>query len=1421
MILAVFSVVFCQANITYALPTQSITLSASSLSIPADGVSSITINALLIDSYGGVPDSGKVQFKTNRGHFSNGIKVSESIDVSGSTIAISLMSDKNDPGIAEISCTAVDTNGQNPVTQYITVSFNAVGFITLTASPTWLPADGKSSSNITALIANAGGVPVAVGTEVEFSTSNGLLSDGLQTPASSIKVQVVQVTGGIGSVNVSLIASVYPGNAVVTCTSNGMSQSATVVFGIGSITLSATPSTLPDDGKSSSEIKATIMNSAGLPVSAGTSVIFQTDLGKFSNGRKDITVGTIDNTGIITTSFTPDAEEGPGVATVICSSGHLVQSISISIGSLAVSSITMSANPTTLLANGASSSTITAKLLDISGNLLNQAGIPVTFETSMGLFSNGENKQTVSTVYIPPPNEPGKVVVSLIAPKVGSGPALVKCSIGGLSQAVIVNIEAGTTQVADIVISAVPTFLYASDTTSFSTITATLYTAEGKTVSGGLQVDFKTILGKFSTGEPTMTGYTNSSGVSVAYLFPSGLSGTAEISVTSGSIKRYVKVIFKEDPTIDKIVLSASPTSVPADNMTASTITAITYDQYGVQIQKPGMQLVFAIATGGVGHFSNNSSKITVATDDTGKATALVYSEKVGSAGISASTTDGNVNSDSVFVTFTGSGQPASIILTAEPTSLPAGSITPSKITATVYDENGKTVSSGLKINFETSLGLFANNSPKATATTNSSGVATAVLYSSGVVGTAKISAMADAVISIVYVNFTGTEPTSNIVLIADPPSIPAADKLVPSKLKATLYDSKGQVITAGAKVTFQTTLGYFSNGLKEMSGFTDATGIVTLNLYSEGTIGTAKVSASSNGITAFANVSFTGAGPTTEIVVTASPTSIPSDKTSYSVITATLYDKDGKTVASGVSVEFTTKLGYFTNNLKTTTVTTNSKGIATINVFSGSYVGLNEVTASSNGVTGYVYINFTGPGPSMDIVLSVSSDSISSDKLSYSAISATVYDMNGNKVNSGVAVDFATTLGYFSNSLKTITAYTNVAGVATAYLYSGSFVGIAQITVSSNNVTRYTYVNFTGPGPAASITMGSSSSWVPADGYSYVTIAAKITDSIGNGVAAGTSMIFMTTLGTFSNGKTTLISATPDATGVVSVSLISGSKTGIAVITCSSGSITGSVSLTMTKLEFETEPNNDMEHADAICFGNVYMSQLFSPYEEDWYYFTIKEPQRISINFLTTAIPEIAGDCKDSTTVGTYRVDIRDRDNNILMSYQNIDCSLDNGIWETGVVPAGTYYIAVYCPRLPDNGHYLSTRYYMAVFNELYRPCDGSDRLVNSASLSQDASAFNLHIPIIGSTSYFWVDLEYDPVPEIGLVFRLKNYGDIEDLDSYRSCNMATLFKGENNYILHIPNVMYKGVSYQTDLAYVPTTDGKIWFSISGIWLN
>ncbi|MCX5882747.1 MAG: hypothetical protein NTU74_13375, partial [Deltaproteobacteria bacterium] len=570
-----------------------------------------------------------------------------------------------------------------------------------------------------------------------------------------------------------------------------------------------------------------------------------------------------------------------------------------------------------------------------------------------------------------------------------------------------------------------------------------------------------------------------------------------------------------------------------------------------------------------------------------------------------------------------------------------------------------------------------------------------------------------------------------------------------------------------------------------------------------------------------------------TSFVLSADPAAVPAYDPSltvatfqFSSISAQLYNQNGTPLAlPDVSVVFTTTpagLAHFSNNLTTITVSTSASGNATALIYS-PVVGTAEINANIGSITANpVFVNFIGPGTTADIVLTANPVSNPADNQSASKITATLFDVNGNTENSGVKVTFTTSLGRFTNIDTSIDAYTDSKGVATAYVSSGT-IGIAQISASSNGVTRYVYVSFTGVGPPAFISLSATPNWIPADGYTFTAITAIIQDSAGQPVAAGTAMTFTTTLGVFENGKTTFQTVTPDNKGTVTVHLRSTntSATGTAVITCTSGSASQSLTVRIVQLEYESEPNNDVAHADVICFNHVYLSQLSSPYDEDWYTFTITTSSRIGINFITTAIPVIAGDCSKSTTVGTYRVDIRDGDNNVLMSYQNVDCSLDNGIWETGVVQSGKYYIVVFCPRLPDNSHYLSSPYYLAVFDNFYLPCGNSNNLMNLASLSPEASTYQLHVPIIDTTPNIWADLQYDPIPGAAMMFRLSDAGVLANLNGYSYCNQSFLSQVGGNFLLHIPEVIYDGVSYRADLTYVPTTDGQIWFMLSAAWLN
>ena len=203
----------------------SITLTADPTSIPADGLSSLTITATVLDSSGSpVNDGTTVTFTTDLGGFSRSFSKSSSISVSTSggtgVVIVSLIAGTT-PGIATVTADA------NSITQTIKVPFDIVSSgetasITLNPDPTCIPPDGFSSSTITATLHNSSGSPVSFGTYVSFTTTFGSFPGGTSDSGWT--------SNDSGIVTVSLIAGTTPGTATVRAMSNNVTQAVSVTF---------------------------------------------------------------------------------------------------------------------------------------------------------------------------------------------------------------------------------------------------------------------------------------------------------------------------------------------------------------------------------------------------------------------------------------------------------------------------------------------------------------------------------------------------------------------------------------------------------------------------------------------------------------------------------------------------------------------------------------------------------------------------------------------------------------------------------------------------------------------------------------------------------------------------------------------------------------------------------------------------------------------------------------------------------------------------------------------------------------------------------------------------------------------------------------------------------------------------------------
>ena len=146
------------------------------------------------------------------------------------------------------------------------------------------------------------------------------------------------------------------------------------------ITLISNVTALPING--STDIVAQLIEPAGTPPQRGTFVTFTTSLGRIQPPEAET-----DSSGRVTVKFL--AGTGSGTATINAISGGVsagTNTLKILVGTAAVGSVRVSANPTLLPANGGAS-TITAQTLDVNGNPLSSA--PVTFSTTAGTLDQG------------------------------------------------------------------------------------------------------------------------------------------------------------------------------------------------------------------------------------------------------------------------------------------------------------------------------------------------------------------------------------------------------------------------------------------------------------------------------------------------------------------------------------------------------------------------------------------------------------------------------------------------------------------------------------------------------------------------------------------------------------------------------------------------------------------------------------------------------------------------------------------------------------------------------------------------------------------------------------------------------------------------------------------------------------------------
>lgn len=898
---------------------------------------------------------------------------------------------------------------------------------------------------------------------------------------------------------------------------NGNSGSATAEIqvqvgsvSVGSTRVSATPTSIAADGKSTSTLRVELVDGDGNPVPGQAKSLTASLKETLSPTKRAL------KSAPQAAKLGPVAETAPGIYQAVLTAGNRAGTVVVSSkfekAALPDITITQSADAATghipagailattdnSAANGAAVNTVTATVTDANNNRIPGAAVSFSLSGSASVAA-GSSLSAVT-------DDKGLASVSFVskvAETVTVTAALDNGNSGSVDTRFVADSSTAGLDSGAVTVDKATVVANNSDAATFS---AVVKDANGNAVPN-FTVDWSSDKGTLSAGSSN----TDANGVATITLKHS-VAEAAQVTAKAGSSTVSAPLVnFSADTGsagIGSGDLSVDKTTLVANDTEIATYTALVKDANGNPV--PGVSVEWQTD---LGTLSGSSSL----TDASGNATITLKGTKAGDAQVSAATNGGAaVNAGKV--TFTADGSSASIgsgDLQVNKNILIANGTDAATFSATVKDAHGNPVN-GTTVNWATSKGTLSGS----TSTSGSDGVATITL-SDTLIGDAQVTAQTGTSgninapsVSFIADNASATLSSGDVTV--DKTSV-VANNVDVATFSARVKDANGNPVP-NFVVSWTTSKGTLSAG----STLTDANGLATVTLKDTlaGTTAVTAQSGSSASINAPA-VDFTADSTTAAIGsgdLSVDKTRIVANNTDQATFTAVVKDASGNPV-SGTTVTWATDLGAVT-----ATSTTDSAGKATTTL-KGTLAGNAQVTASVNGATPVNADKVTLAGDSA--TAAVGSGDISVDKTTLVAndselatYKAIVKDANGNVVE-GVTVNWTTDNG----SLSGATSVTGSDGVASVTL-KGKVAGDAQVAVKVGAAASVNapVVKLIADGTTASIGSGdltADKTTLVADNSAFVTYTAIVKDAGGN-LVSGANVSWATDLGTLSAATST-----------------------------------------------------------------------------------------------------------------------------------------------------------------------------------------------------------------------------------------------------------------------------------------------------------
>jgi adhesin/invasin len=920
--------------------------------------------------------------------------------------------------------------------------------------------------------------------------------------------QTLTFTNGVATFTNLTLAGTVGTNYVLSFTSSpsytaATSQNVTVTPGAVSAansTVTPTTATVFADGVSTQKFTVTLKDAQGNTFTSTSDTVV------FSRSNNLGTFGTTINTapGVYEGVYTSGTS--PGTDTITVSANSIALStqpvITLNPGIPSASTSTVSAAATSLTANGSSTSVVTIRLKDSSGNNIPRGGETVTIRVSSGTGSIGSVTDNSNGTY-----------TATYTSSTTSGAATLTASVGGtdIVDTETITLNPGTATKLGVTVQ--PSNSNASGATLATQPRVAIQDANGNTVTTASATITVGLVGTNGTLGGTLTANTSSGVATFSGLTLAGLtSNTYRLSFSAPTLTGLNSDLISITPGVASTATStviASNTSIVANGLTTSTITVQLKDAQGNNLTAAGGTVVVSKTSGGgtVGVTTNNNNGTYSAT--------FTSPTTVGTAVIQA-TVGGSTITDTDTISLV-AGPAAKISISRAPVTGANASTFTTQPQITLQDANNNTVITNSSSTVTATLLSGANGTLSGTdQVTFVNGVATFTnLVLTGRTSTNYVLRFTADSFTADSGNLTltpGTASTVTSTVVATDSTLTATGS-TSTTITIRLRDAQTNALTtSGGTVTVAV-----ASGGGSLSAVTNNNnGTYTATYTSGTTVGTAVITASLGGSAISDTESITLVhGVATKIRITQQPAGSASGTTLGTQPIVEITDVNNNRVLSDSSSSVTVAIsaGNSGSLTGTRTLTASSGLVQFTNLNLAGLVGQNyKLTFSSGSLTSVESASISvTPGAAVvgTSTIAASNTSIVANGSTTSTITVQLKDAQGNSLTTG-----GDSVGVrVSSGTGSVGSVTNVGnGTYTATFTSSTTAGTSTITASlgASDITATQNIALI-PGTATKLAVTVQPSSTNASGAVIATQPrVAIQDANGN-IATGVSATTIT----------------------------------------------------------------------------------------------------------------------------------------------------------------------------------------------------------------------------------------------------------------------------------------------------------------------